>query len=565
MNGPHYLLNLRDSHRNRFEVQLQFTPTNKFQKLQLPAWTPGSYLERAYSRHLEGLKAFQGNEQLRLKRLTSDSWMLEVTPNQPLIVNYALLAVDASVRTNLLDHQHGFLTAAAWALEVDGQRWFNHLISVELPKGWSLATALLKTENGTYWAENFDQLVDSPLALGDLNEFIFAVGGVPHRWVWQGLINQIDQEEWNYQLPLICKKVCDLMAVDKPPVANYLFLTRFYDYGYGGLEHSDSCALIFPRKELNSPSGKRRFLQLVAHEYLHLWNIKQLRPLELYPYSYTGEIIIPSLWFAEGVTSYYDSLIVLRAGLCNRIEYYEDLAKEITRYLLTPGRYVQSLQQSSEEAWVKLYRRDQYSDNQQMSYYLKGQLVALLIDLHLISIGYSLQNYLQDLWHKFGRSQRGYTQRDLLDTAAKYDQILAINMKSWLEDTGDLNFENYFSIFGILLTPEFNNIPFTGLHLENQHGELTIIRIDRDSPAEKAMMQTNSEILAIDSERCKTIDQFNNTLSANNSHSILINYRGLIQERILIPEKSKPICWCLHEDNSAASAAVESRERWLNG
>ncbi|MBJ7363482.1 MAG: M61 family metallopeptidase [Synechococcus sp. SupBloom_Metag_053] len=565
MDGPHYFLNLKEASSQRFEVELRFIPQVQRLKLQLPVWTPGSYLERAYSRHLEGLTALQGSKPLKLKRFSSDAWLLEVQPQTTVIVKYTLLAVTESVRTNWLDHNHGFLTAAAWALEVEGQRWLSHRVSLDLPNDWQVATSLNKCEANTFSAINFDQLLDSPLALGQFSELVFEVGGVPHRWVWQGLTEAAPIDQWRWQLPVLCRSVCRLLGVEKPPTNSYLFLIRFCDQGYGGLEHTDNTALIFSRNDLKTPEGQRSLLQLVAHEYLHQWNIKRIRPQELRPYNYADETIFPTLWFAEGVTSYYDSLLVLRAGLCSELDYFKDLAKEISRYRLTPGRQIQSLEQSSEEAWVKLYRRDCHSDNQQISYYLKGQLVALMLDLHLLAIGSSLQALLRKMWNTYGIQERGYTQQDLINISATFDSGLVTLLPAWLEGTADLRLEEQLKSVGMNLLADNNKQAYSGINLALWGAELRINMIDRNSPAESACLYAGDEILAIDNVRCRTVDFFEKNLNIDQLHTLVISHDGLVQNRQLIPQAPQPRAWSLKIDENAVAEIINKRQLWLHG
>jgi len=563
--GPHYWLDLSNASSQRFQVELKCTPQTSRIKLQLPVWTPGSYLDRAYARHLEGLVVFQADQQLCARRLTSSSWLLIVRPGLELSISYGLLAVEASVRSNWLDQGHGFLTAAAWALEVEGQRWFSHTLSLKLPLGWQVATSLSQLEDGIYKADNYDQLIDCPIALGAMEEITFDVGGVPHRWVWQGLIKPAPLDQWRWQLPLICSTVCRLMGVEHPPASGYLFMIRFCLEGFGGLEHDNNTALIFSRNELNTPAGVRRLFQLVAHEYLHQWNVRRLRPRELTPYNYSAETITTSLWFAEGITSYYDSLLILRAGLCSNADYFDDLGKDINRYLCTPGKAVQSLVASSEEAWIKLYRRDAHSDNQQISYYLKGQLVALLLDIHLLSKGFCLGQLLQELWQRFGVYQRGYSPEDLLNAAAKFDDNLLSILPIWLNSIEDLPLESNLLMVGMRLASADEKHAFSGIGLELNNGELRICKLARDSPGESAGLCVGDEILAIDGERCRSIDFFDQYLQPKYNHRLVISHDGCISEMLLCPSIIKPLSWSLVEDPDAPSDAIKLRCRWLQG
>jgi predicted metalloprotease with PDZ domain len=256
---------------------------------------------------------------------------------------------------------------------------------------------------------------------------------------------------------------------------------------------------------------------------------------------------------------------VLRAGLCSELDYFKDLAKEISRYRLTPGRQIQSLEQSSEEAWVKLYRRDCHSDNQQISYYLKGQLVALMLDLHLLAIGSSLQALLRKMWNTYGIQERGYTQQDLINISATFDSSLVTLLPAWLEGTADLRLEEQLKSVGMNLLADNNKQAYSGINLALWGAELRINMIDRNSPAESACLYAGDEILAIDNVRCRTVDFFEKNLNIDQLHTLVISHDGLVQNRQLIPQAPQPRAWSLKIDDNALAEIINKRQLWLHG
>jgi predicted metalloprotease with PDZ domain len=563
--GPTFRLDLRQPKTHRFSVQLNFRAQQHRESIALPSWTPGSYLERDYVRHLEGLQAWVDGQPACLERRSRHLWWLEALPlGAEVELRYSLLAVEPSVRTNWLDAETGFLTAAAWAMEVESFRWQPHQVNLLCPEGWKVATSLEPVDGG-WRAKTFDVLVDSPLALGDLQELTFSVGGVPHRWVWQGLQHPAPLDCWQEQLPKICTATCALLGEQRPVSKDYLFMTRFSAKGYGGLEHDDGCALMFSRRELSTAAGQRRLLQLSAHEYLHQWNVRRLRPVGLRPYRYGQAVLIPELWFAEGVTSYYDQLIVLQAGLCSEEDYLEDLSKDISRYLSTPGRQVQSLLDSASEAWVKLYRRDAHSDNQQISYYLKGALVSLLLDLHLLAQGKGLHVLLQQLWQRFGVAGRGYSQADVANLVGELDPQLPALLESWLVGVDELPLSGYLKSVGLDLCPDPAESPYCGLQLVFQEGQLNISKVDRDSPAELAGLSPGDELLALDAERLRTTEQFGPSLTAGGQHDLLFCRDGAVRSTELRPLAAQPCRWSLRLDPNASEAVCRLRRSWFQG
>ena len=565
MLGPTFRLDLRQPQTHRFSVQLNFRAQQVRESISLPSWTPGSYLEREYVRHLEGLQAWVDGQPVRLDRRSRHLWWLDDVPiGAEVELRYSLLAVEASVRTNWLDVETGFLTAAAWAMAVESQRWQPQQVSVLCPQDWQVATSLEPTAEG-WRALNYDVLVDSPFALGDLQELSFSVGGVPHRWVWQGLQRPAPLQNWQEQLPKICAATCALLGAERPVSDDYLFMTRFSANGYGGLEHDDGCALMFSRRELAAATGQRQLLQLAAHEYLHQWNVRRLRPVGLRPYRYGQAVLIPELWFAEGVTSYYDQLIVLQAGLCSEEAYLEDLSKDLSRFLSTPGRHVQSLLESATEAWVKLYRRDAHSDNQQISYYLKGALVSLLLDLHLLAQGQGLHVLLQQLWLRFGRAGRGYSQADIEQLASELDPQLPALLRSWLTGVDDLPLSGYLKSVGLDLCPDPVETPYCGWQLSFSEGQLTISKVDRDSPAELAGLSPGDELLALDAERLRSAEQLNHLLITGGSNEVLFCRDGAVRSTELRPSAPQPCRWTLRLDPTASEAACRLRRSWFQG
>ena len=267
---------------------------------------------------------------------------------EPIEISYTLLAAELTVRTCHLNGEHGFLALAAVALELEGERWSCHRLQLNLPPSWKAFVPLAEDPGGGWLAQNFDQLVDTPIEVGPHRCHYFSVAGVPHRWVsWGRDLQGADLLDSDPQLlsdlEKVCLACCRLMGVERPAADHYLFVLHLTEGGYGGLEHDCSTVLQFGRLALAKPGGRRKLLQLAAHEYLHQWNVRRLRPAELTPYRYDQAVVVPSLWFAEGITSYVDQLLPLSAGCCTEAEVIEDLGADLSRYLLSPGRRIGSV------------------------------------------------------------------------------------------------------------------------------------------------------------------------------------------------------------------------------
>ncbi len=574
---PHLHLDLRQATSHLVHACLKLQPQRSLLRFALPAWTPGSYLIRDYVRQLEGLEVRQAGQVLEPRRIGVASWELELPSLDPVAIHYRIAATELTVRTCHLNDEHGFLALAAVALEVEGERWTPHRLSLALPPGWRGFVPLPSDSENHWRARDFDQLIDSPVEAGPHREHRFTVAGVPHRWVsWGSTLNGLDLVDadpgWLEAVERVCLACCRAMGVDQPPCASdgaaegYLFVLHLTDSGYGGLEHDHSCVLQFGRRTLARPEGRRKLLQLVAHEYLHQWNVRRLRPAELTPYRYGEPAVLPSLWFAEGVTSYLDQLLPHAAGLTSEKEVIDDLGSDLSRYLLSPGRAVQSLRESSQEAWVKLYKPDAYSPNSQISYYLKGAVLALVLDLRLREVGSTLLAVLRELWRRFGVTGRGYQEADLIEVFARHCPQLGEALPGWLRSLDDPLLEPLLAPMGLRLQVESAPLRWCGWELEHSAGELRLRRVLRDSPAERAGLMIGDELLAVEGLRVRRPDDLEPFLTANTaacSLHLLCSRDGVIQQRQLEPESPRPSRWWLEPDPDADAAAAVRRTAWL--
>ena len=541
-------------------------------RLRLPGWTPGSYLIRDYVRHLEALEVRQGGQVLPQRRLEPACWQVEPEVGGPALeIRYRVLATDLSVRTCHLDQDHGFLSLAAVVLEVEGERWSPHRLRCRLPASWQAFISLpgdAAAGDGVI-ARDLDQLLDSPLELGPHRAHAFTVADVPHRWVtWAGPAGADDwllsrHPDLLRDVERVCLACCQLMGQPRPAADHYLFILHLLDEGYGGLEHDDATVLVYGRRNLEKPDGYRRFLQLVAHEYLHQWNVRRLRPAELAPIDYHRPVPLPTLWFAEGVTSYVDQLLPRLAGLSSTDELLEDLGADLSRYRLTPGRSVQSLRDSSQEAWVKLYRADAHSGDSQISYYLKGAVVALCLDLHLRGSGSCLASVLQSLWLSHGRWRRGYSEADLIAAFAAQDPELAQLLPHWLGSVDDPDLDGYLRSVGLLLEPVRAAHPWCGVSLASEGGQLLARRVQRGSPAEQAGLCVGDELLALEGRRLRATDELGAGLRPGQLQPLLISRHAQLRTLSLTSAVPRVERYRLVADPAAEEPALQRRGRWL--
>jgi len=563
---PELALDLRRPERQCVQAALHLQPQRQQLAFALPRWTPGSYLLREYVGHLEGLTVWQGDRCLVPRRLTPFRWELELPSLAPIAIRYSVQATELTVRTCHLTAEHGFLALAAIALQVDGERWSPHRLRLVLPESWQAFVPLESDGDGVWLARDFDHLIDSPVEVGPHPSHAFAVAGVPHRWVgWGGDLPATDPQ-WLADVTRVAQACCRLVGVERPAAETYLFVLHLSESGYGGLEHDCSTVLQFGRRTLMKPEGRRRLLQLVAHEYLHQWNVRRLRPRELAPIDYANAVVVPTLWFAEGITSYVDQLLVHAAGCCTAADVLADLGEDLSRYQLSRGRFVQSLRSSSEEAWVKLYRPHPHAANQQISYYLKGAVLALVLDLHLRRQGSWLGAVLQQLWQSHGRHARGYGEADLIDAFAAHAADLATLLPSWLTSTDDPPLEALLADVGLQLLPVESSLPMLGWTLERRpEGGLWISRLQRDSAAQLAGLLVGDELIALQGERLRSQDDLKLLLHRDRLMplDLLICREGLMQNLSLQPQPPAVERWELRADAAASPAALARRQAWL--
>ena len=418
----HYRVEAADLHAHLFRVTLTIDEPVASQRVSLPVWIPGSYLVREFSKSLQRLVARQDGRVVPYHQMDKASWQIECAHSSPLVITYEVYAWDNSVRSAWLDAQRGFFNGTSLCLRVHGKEPTPHALELVAPDpAWEVATGLVplrvnKRGFGTYLAPDYDELVDCPVEMGSFWSGEFKAGGVPHRLVVTGAAASFD----GARLLADTQKICEAgirfwhghpgavgRAGKRPPFQDYLFLLNVVDDGYGGLEHRNSTALIAARKDLprtgeaKASDGYVTLLGLICHEYFHTWNVKRLRPAEFARYNYNQENYTQLLWFFEGFTSYYDDLLLRRAGLIDEATYVRLLNKTLNQVLQTPGREVQPVAQASFDAWVKYYRQDENTPNATVSYYTKGAMVALCFDLTLRAEGRTtLDDVMRALWQR---------------------------------------------------------------------------------------------------------------------------------------------------------------------
>ncbi|MBE9117013.1 M61 family metallopeptidase [Lusitaniella coriacea LEGE 07157] len=516
----HYQVAMPIPESHLFEVVLRVTQWQfPVLDLKMPVWTPGSYLVREYAKQVQDFTAQSSNTHqiLPSRKLGKNHWQIETEATENITICYRVFANELSVRTNHLDATHGYFNGAALFFFVPAWEKQPLRVTIVPPQpDWNITTSLpaVPGEKNTFEAEDFDTLVDSPFEIGRQEIHSFEVFGKSHQLaVWgKGNINA-------HRIIQDTTKIIQVEAnlYGNLPYDRYLFLLHLSASGFGGLEHKNSCSLNYPRLGFRKKEKYNRFMQLVAHEFFHLWNVKRIRPKALESFDYERENYTTSLWFSEGTTSYYDLLIPLWAGIYDVKAFLELLSKEITRFLTIPGRKVQPLSESSFDAWIKLYRRDANSDNSQISYYLKGEMVSLLLDLFIRNRHKnqrSLDDVMRQMWQRFGEEEIGFTPEQLkvvIETVADVD--LSDFFHRYIDRADELPFDEYLEPFGLHLKPivDDETIPYLGLRVVANNNKAMVQFVEANSPASLVGIDPGDELLAIDGLRV-TAEQFRDRL-----------------------------------------------------
>ncbi|KHN66317.1 serine protease [Acinetobacter calcoaceticus] len=511
----HYQIEFDDYKQHLVHVTIRFL-ANPNQELWLPTWIPGSYLIREFSKHIESVKAYdEAGRMLDIKKTSKNRWRLFNTDHELMTIEYDVYAYDLSVRGAYVDQTRLYINPACVCLGLEGQEQSACELEIFLPdelKHFQLATGLnsksLVKGRFTLKADHYDQLIDSPFELADQTRFNFETHGIEHEFVISGSHNaNIDR------LKADIEKICatEINMFGSAPFKNYTFMTMATGNSYGGLEHCNSTSLITPRDDLPKTSEPtepskdyQRFLGLCSHEYFHSWLVKFIRPENFANYNLHQEGYTSLLWIFEGFTSYYDDLILLRSGVISQKSYLDLLKSQIDRYLQNPGRLIQSVSESSFDAWIKFYRQDENSNNAGTSYYNKGSLVALCLDLGLRLRGSSLDALMRRLYEN---TQNGLQ----VNERTIFDLCKELTGDSWIEQinhlintTDELPLDQLLPEFGLSYRVKTDKSLPLGLKLVDKPEGVLVQSARREGAGAKAGISALDVIIAIDGLKAST-------------------------------------------------------------
>ncbi len=538
--------------------------------VKMPVWAPGSYLIREFAKNVESFTAMAGNDEIPFEKITKNTWKIITKGKKSITVSYRVYSFEVSVRTSFVDDSHAFLSPTGIFMYPDGGLNQPSTVQIIPHKNWKKVSTGLAPVNGkafTYYAQNFDQLFDSPIEIGNQDVFEFTAAGVRHEVAMVGGGNY-DKEKLKIDMAKIVEK--ETAVFGENPNNYYVFIVHNYQSGGGGLEHLNSTVLGASRDKYNDPATYQSFLGLVAHEYFHLWNVKRLRPLALGPFNYDEENYTTNLWIAEGFTAYYDNIMVQRVGAYTPNEWLSIIEEDINTVDNRLGNKVQSLSEGSFDAWIKSYRPNENSSNTNISYYVKGSLIACMLDLAIIEASdakLSLDDAMRFAYQEFYRKKgRGYTDAEFKAVLEKFTkQNLDDFYKDYINGTKTLDFGKYLAYAGFrLITQDADQTkPYLGITV-NKTNKAIIASVARNTAAWDAGLNVNDEIISINGEKVSNAVTHVNDLAVNDELDFLVNRDGIMKTITvrLKPSASKKFQIRQLDSPSAMQKAV--LEKWLS-
>jgi len=531
-----YKLGMAKPNSHYFQVEMNVggitTPTIA---IKMPVWAPGSYLTREFSKNVNMVYVKDEKGVVRtVKKTNKNTWEIETKGAKSLTINYDVYAFELSVRTSFLDDSHGYLNGTSMFMYVSGFKDVKGKLTITPhPTFKKISTALKNEGDNIFSFDDYDQLVDSPIEIGNQDIFEFTAGGVKHTVAMYGA--------GNYDIPTLQKDMAKIVeaetkAMGSNPNKEYVFIIHNVTDPSGGLEHKSSTTLEVNRWTYQGDDYKG-FLSLVAHEYFHLWNVKRIRPKSLGPFDYDNENYTDLLWVMEGFTSYYDELFLRRSGFYTKDDYIAKLMSSISYVENVPGNKVQPVAHSSFDAWIKAYRPTENSANTTISYYPKGQILAAILDLHIINkfdAKKSLDDFMQKLYADFYlKHDVGFTEEEFQTTLEEFlGEDMDWFFTPYVYGTETPDYKKFFTHVGLIFYNSDDEVkPFLGVKASGSGGRLIISGITAGSPAEENGLSVNDEIIAINGYRVDQgeYDAFIKTLNKGDKFEILISRDNILK------------------------------------
>lgn len=583
----HYTLEALDIDAHLFRITLALPAGGEPITLKLPVWIPGSYLIREFSRHVVAIRAHCHRKPIAVTQVAKNAWRVAASA-KPREVSYEVYAFDQSVRTAWLDAERGFFNGSSMFMYSDATRHEPCSVHIKPPKdarckGWALCTtlkakAISAAGFGKYIAADYDELIDKPVTMGHLQRVQFKAHGTPHEIVVTGAA-PFDIKRLATDVKNICEQQIALFEPQrkKAPFKQYLFMLHASGDGYGGLEHRDSTALICKRADLPAATasttaseplsdGYVTLLGLFSHEYFHAWNVKRIKPRAFEPYDLEHENYTRLLWLFEGFTSYYDDLLLLRAGLIDEARYFKLLARSVSHVLTSPGARVESVADSSFNAWIKYYRPDENTPNSTVSYYVKGSTIALALDLLLrAQTQRSLDDVMRALWQRWLRGEPGVAEDEmpaLIEAVAgKRIQGLKSLFDTAVHGTEPPPLQSLLAGAGIELVPVSDAAANLGGRLDASDAGVTVAHALTAGALQRAGLAKGDMIVAVGGEQVNRArwDAVKAQFQPGRQTRLHYFRDGLLKETNLVPAAPETREWQLKRPAKPKGAPLQLR------
>lgn len=541
--------------------------------VKMPVWSPGSYLIREYPKNVEGFHAKSGEEMLPAEKVNKNTWRIQAENAKNIEINYRVYAFEVSVRTSLVDETHAFLSSTGIFMFIDKKLHYPSEVTIFPHPSWKKISTGLEPITGkknTFFAPNFDILFDSPIEVGNQDIFYFTASGVEHEVAMVGGGNY-DKEKLKQDFTKIVESETKIFKEN--PNKRYVFIIHNYESGGGGLEHLNSTVLGASRNGYTDPTKYLNFLGLVSHEYFHIWNIKRLRPENLGPFNYSEENYTTNLWISEGFTAYYDNLVLRKAGLVDEAGYLKILSDDINAVENRPGNHVQSLKEASFDAWIKHYRPNENSPNTTVSYYNKGALIGLLLDLeilHATEAKAGLNNVMSAMYDQYyTREDRGFTEAEFIAMAEKIAGKSLKTIFDYIEVASSLDYNTYLNYAGLELVDGYNelNRADLGVKTTTLNGKIIVSHVIRESGAWKAGINVKDELISINNERLNDSQDIESHLKAakiGQQYQILLSRDGVLKTLTVTLSKDESKHYLILPVSKSTEAQDNVRNVWLS-
>jgi predicted metalloprotease with PDZ domain len=538
--------------------------------LKMPVWTPGSYLVREFAKSVEGFTVSTNGKEIPFVKTRKNWWSINTKGLNHVTIKYKIYCFEVSVRTAFVDISHAFLSTSGIFMYPEGMLNQPSTIHIVPFGGWDKVSTSLDMVNNdpfTVHAPNYDILFDSPIEVGNQDVFGFDAAGVHYQFAMYGGGNY-DKEKLKVDVAKIVEQ--ETAVYGENPNKHYVFIVHNYFRGGGGLEHLSSTVLGASRDAYGTPRGYQNFLSLVAHEHFHLWNVKRLRPIALGPFDYDNENYTTDLWIAEGFTAYYEDIILRHAKLIDADNYLGVMANDINQVENTPGKKIQSIADASYDAWIKAYRPTENSNNSTISYYSKGSVAAMLLDLEIINdsqIKYSLDDVMKYMYHEYYKNlKRGYTDAEFKKGLEKFSgKNLDDFYKKYVYGVADVDYNKYLGYAGYQLTDEAagNDDPSLGIMTATIGGKIVVTNVLRDGTAWVDGINVNDEIVSVDGTPVTDVNGILANKKVGDKLSITVNRDGLSLVLPVTLLKNSLVKYKIETVATPSAQQLKVRSKWL--